>query len=103
MPDTPKCLMSSVWTKSNTKAIVLSSGRKVVAPKEGKIMEKTIKKVTCLVCNWQSEEESGIENANWHGECLNCPERLLRWDYADGSIAITNSDTDEKIEWEVSA
>jgi len=55
-------------------------------------MEKTIKKVTCLVCNWQSEEESGIENANWHGECLNCPERLLRWDYADGSIAITNSD-----------
>ena len=56
-----------------------------------------------LVCNWQSEEESWIENANWHGECLNCPERLLRWDYADGSIAITNSDTDEKIEWEVSA
>ena len=66
-------------------------------------MDKTIKKVTCLVCSWQSEEESGIENANWHGECLNCPERLLRWDYADGSIAITNSDTDEKIEWEVSA
>jgi ribosome maturation protein Sdo1 len=30
--------MSSVWTKSNTKAILLSSWRKVVAPKEGKTM-----------------------------------------------------------------
>ena len=38
MPDTPKHLMACVWTKVGTQAIVLLSGRKVVAPKEGKTM-----------------------------------------------------------------
>lgn len=58
-----------------------------------------IEKVSCLLCDWSSEEQSDIESANWYGECLSCQQGFLRWDYKDGGLAITNSKTDEKIEW----
>lgn len=62
-----------------------------------------IEKVSCLLCEWSAIQESDIESANWYGECLSCHKGLLRWDYKDGGLAITNSMTDEKIEWVESA
>lgn len=62
----------------------------------------TMIKATCLICNDSTDNTQNIEWLNWYGECLNyeCGGTLLRWDYADGSIRITNSTTDTAIEWE---
>jgi hypothetical protein len=54
-------------------------------------MTKNISKVTCLVCNWSSQDADEIESANQYGECLGgCAgeEVLLRWDLQDDSIIV---------------
>jgi hypothetical protein len=60
----------------------------------------TIVKVTCLVCNWSSQDADKIESANQYGECLGgCAgqEVLLRWDLQDDSIIVTNSQTGDRV------
>jgi hypothetical protein len=63
-------------------------------------MTKNISKVTCLVCNWSSQDADEIESANQYGECLGgCAgeEVLLRWDLQDDSIIVTNSETGDRV------
>ena len=65
---------------------------------------KTIVKVTCLVCNWSSQDADEIESANQYGECLGgCEgqEVLLRWDYVNGSIRISNTLTGDYVDLEL--
>ena len=63
-------------------------------------MRKEITKVTCLSCNWSSSDKQDIENANWYGECLDVcagQEVLLRWDFEDGSMSVTNSHSGDSV------
>ena len=63
-------------------------------------MSNQISVVTCLVCGWQKDTQGEIESANWYGECLECNESFLRWDFEDGAITVTNGKTDEEIKWD---
>ena len=72
--------------------------------KRKKTMTANISKVTCLVCDWSSEEQSDIENANQYGECLSDCDgipTLLRWDYANGDIRISNTSTGDYVDLEL--
>jgi hypothetical protein len=69
-------------------------------------MKKDILKVTCLSCDWSSSDKHDIENANWYGECLSVcsgQEVLLRWDFEDGSMSVTNSRSGDSVETQVGA
>ena len=64
-------------------------------------MTTDIQKVTCLICNWSSESQNDIEDANQYGECLdvcNGTPTLLRWDYSNGDVRITNTSTGDYVE-----
>jgi hypothetical protein len=64
----------------------------------------TIVKVTCLVCNWSSQDADEIESANQYGECLSDCDgipTLLRWDYVNGSIRISNTSTGDYVDLEL--
>lgn len=63
-------------------------------------MNREIKLALCLICGWQRGTKEDISSANWYGECLECNESFLRWDFEDGSILITNGKTDQEIKWE---
>ena len=64
-------------------------------------MTSKIEKVTCLVCDWSSDRQTDIENANQYGECLSDCDgipTLLRWDYVNGSIRISNTSTGDYVD-----
>jgi hypothetical protein len=64
-------------------------------------MSTNIKKVSCLVCDWSSESQNDIESANQYGECLNTCDgtsTLLRWDYVDGNIRISNTSNGDYVD-----
>ena len=64
-------------------------------------MTTDIQKVTCLICNWSSESQNDIEDANQYAECLevcNGTPTLLRWDYSNGDVRITNTSTGDYVE-----
>ncbi len=67
-------------------------------------MTSNILKVSCLVCGWSSEEQSDIESANQYGECLdicNGTPTLLRWDYSDGDIRVSNTSSGDYVDLEL--
>ena len=67
-------------------------------------MTSKIEKVTCLVCDWSSDNQTDIENANQYGECLSDCDgiaTLLRWDYANGDIRISNTSTGDYVDLEL--
>jgi len=64
-------------------------------------MTTDIQRVTCLICNWSSESQNDIEDANQYGECLevcNGIPTLLRWDYSNGDVRISNTLTGDYVE-----
>ncbi len=67
-------------------------------------MTTNITKVTCLVCGWSSDKQTDIENANQYGECLSDCDgipTLLRWDYLDGDIRVSNTSTGDYVDLEL--
>lgn len=67
-------------------------------------MATNIYKVTCLMCNWTSEDNEEIESANHYGECLdvcNGSPTLLRWDYVSGDVRISNTSTGDYVDLEL--
>lgn len=62
-----------------------------------------ITRVSCLVCGWSSTNAEAIENANHYGECSGeCygATTLLRWDYENGEICVTNTETGDQVRLE---
>ena len=47
-------------------------------------------KVSCIVCNWQTEEDSLMEMLNdMGGDCPECDNQFFRWQNQDGSIVVS--------------
>lgn len=67
-------------------------------------MSSNILKVSCLGCNWASQDDEEIQSANHYGECLdvcNGSPALLRWDYADGNIRVSNTSTGDYVDLQI--
>ncbi len=47
-------------------------------------------KVSCIVCGWNSTDESTIEMLNdLVGNCPQCQKQFFRWENQDGSIVVS--------------
>jgi len=47
-------------------------------------------KVSCIVCEWNSTDESTIEMLNdLSGNCRECQKQFFRWVIQDGSIVVS--------------
>ncbi len=54
-------------------------------------------KVSCIVCNWETSDDSTIEILNdLVGDCPKCQAQFFRWENVDGSIVVSLIDPDDE-------
>ena len=50
-------------------------------------------KVTCVNCEWQTQDDATMETLNdMDGTCPKCERQFFRWENQDGSIVVSHTD-----------